>query len=372
MECCSSSAAVVLSVHYWNDWPSLWQSFALSIAQLRADVDPLVWIASSLLALIPGTFAIHKWWNYRNSRLPQRLLELLEREDRRLPPVRDRLLNAKTRSYGPIPEPLFVAPAIGEMVAELNWSRWWYPFTFTIAEARVDKALQQISSQIIFCNKKFKAYQRQQQLAFLLKGSIAAAKGAELSRTDAERDRLNRRALLYFMSALDFERSDLDALGYVGHQQRVIGELDSALETYKDLLDSAKADESGHALRRAHAHRAMAEIYEQQFNKTKIQQRLVDAKLHLQSAADGTPDANRCEVDYAMIYEALGRVELQRRKSITAPEKAFQKGLAIYEDILRYRPLDGDAVAGQRRMIDYLSSVEAYRAAMSQATDGAT
>ncbi|MGQ0672422.1 MAG: hypothetical protein ACT4N2_06015 [Hyphomicrobium sp.] len=43
----------------------LWWAGPLeSLNQLRSTLDPIIWIVSVILALVTGTFAIYKWWNF--------------------------------------------------------------------------------------------------------------------------------------------------------------------------------------------------------------------------------------------------------------------------------------------------------------------
>jgi hypothetical protein len=56
-----------------------WGEVTSRVEAVRKILDPIVWIVGSILALVPGSFAIYKWWYYHESRLPQRLSEFLAR-----------------------------------------------------------------------------------------------------------------------------------------------------------------------------------------------------------------------------------------------------------------------------------------------------
>ena len=62
------------------DWlKNGWGTVSTRVENARKVVEPVMWVAGSILALVPGTVAIYKWIYYRYSRLPYRFDDMLKK-----------------------------------------------------------------------------------------------------------------------------------------------------------------------------------------------------------------------------------------------------------------------------------------------------
>jgi hypothetical protein len=75
--------AQFLDISAWIDFARAriteqWADFTLKVEAVRKVLDPVIWIVGSVLAIVPGSYVIYKWWYYRESRLPDRLADFLK------------------------------------------------------------------------------------------------------------------------------------------------------------------------------------------------------------------------------------------------------------------------------------------------------
>jgi tetratricopeptide (TPR) repeat protein len=333
-----------------------WQSARSALEVWKQELDPVIWIVSALLALIPGSFAIYKWWTYRNSRLPQRLKEILENEERRLLETRSALVQLVAKpdaSVAPVPTPLFSEPQLKTLIRKLNWARWWRPRPLATVAAEVELALDEIEQQIKFCEKRTTVFRSQEVTAYLLKGAIAAADASRRTTGSKEYEDLNRSALNHFRRALDMEPFNPEILEYVAHQHRVLDDTALALEGYQKL-----ASLPGHEQLRSRAMRYAAEMLEKQYDQSRVSARLTEARDYLEKALAALPVDERNRLLHAEVLEVLGRVRL-KLGNVSVPFEHFRSALSIYRQITQREPGNVDASAGEVRMIAALTSSQA-------------
>ena len=207
-----------------------WTELSLKVEAVRKVLDPVIWIMGSVLALVPGSYAIYKWWYYREGKLPDRLADFLKRDEMRLHTARNVLLrNFERPSLSkPFAAPIFLEPSMKAAMRRLDWSGWWSWRALPSADNSLGDALKEIESQMNFWEKQHAHYKRQEAAAYLLRGAIVAG--------DASAEG-HRRALGYFQKALAIDGNDIEALEYAAHQRRVLGEIDEALVNYDRLAE---------------------------------------------------------------------------------------------------------------------------------------
>jgi hypothetical protein len=338
-----------------------WGEVTIRVEAVRKVLDPVVWIVGSLLALVPGSFAIYKWWYYHESRLPLRLAEFLEKEEARLHTARNVLLKhierpslAKTFTA-----PIFLAPSLKEAMRNMKLARWWNVWALPSADKSLETALSEIEKQMEFWESQHAHYKRQEAAALLLRGAIAAGKGTAED---------NKAALGYFLKALAIDESDIEALEYAAHQRRVLGELDEALADYEQLARLTNKPGAEAAEVRIRALRYQGEIYEKKFDRDDVRRNLDKGKERLEKALDELPVEIRRELDHAAIHEVLGRIE-DKRRTKNLPSDNYRAAKNIYNDlIVRKRDL-AEAEAGRERVEKCLKELE-ERNSRAEASDG--
>lgn len=241
-----------------------WSDFLFVVGRIRSTVEPFAWVVGSVLALVPGTFAIYKWLYYRKSRLPYRFEEMLKEREKRLNEVRHALLDniQYPTPIKPIKSPLFFVPSLSKAIKRLGWSAPWKRAKSRLpdAETHLSSAMDEIEQQLRYWEDHYSGYKKQQATIFLLQGAILAAQGGE-SEGDEKRKH-NKDALACFTDALEIGGSDLEALEYVAHQNKVLEHFEEAIERYQELEKSANKLTPDHAMIRMRALRSLGEIYE--------------------------------------------------------------------------------------------------------------
>lgn len=359
-------------------WPNLkkivweyWEPIALRVEAIKKTLDPAIWFVGSILALVPGTYAIYKWWHYRDSRLPLRLLELLEKEDSRLSQdARSAMLQAvKTpdAARANVTAPIFAVPALKTTLRNLNWASWRSPFPFDTAEAELASALSQIEQQLLFGEKSRAHFRRQQAVAYIVKGSISSARAVSQRATPESADQDNRKALYDFNRALDINPNDSEALEYVALQQRVLRMDSQALTSYERLIGLTQAAGAEGQLVSARAHRNIGEILEKQYDESRTGLRLTDARRRLEAAYAALPQSAVGTLDEAVIREAQGRLA-EKDEAAQLPSTRYNQAIGIYSEIADRNPNDKVAVDGVRRVRAAVKAFE-RKAAQSKLND---
>jgi hypothetical protein len=306
------------------------------IASIKHTVEPVTWLLGSFLALVPGSFAIYKWIYYRYSRLPERLDDMLEKEELRLRDARKHLLGIMEK---PTPRkafetPMFVVPSLGRALRIMRWARWRNGSSLVSADESLQAALDDIGSQLKYWERKHSNYLRQQATAYLLKGAIAAANGSKDKNTGKDGLEHNREALIAFSKALEIDESDAQALEYVAHQQRILGMFDEAFQNYSRLSQLMTGPEPESALVRMRTLRYMGEILEKKYDATEIMARLITAKQTLQDALANVPTIARDDLDHAYVHRVFASVEM-KRKALGSAKFQSERAERIFLDLIR-------------------------------------
>jgi hypothetical protein len=366
-----SSLFDVPSFDYAGAWSAVieavkgtWLEISNQVKAARDVVEPVAWVVGSILALIPGTFAIYKWIYYRRSRLPERLDDLLREEEQRLRSARDALFESVTRST-PLKAstaPIFVDASLSKAMRQLGWASWWYRQPLSAADKNLDSALSEIDQQMRFWDGQHAHYKRQQAAAYLLKGAIAVA-NADKART-AGRDATahDRTALSHFLKALEVDETDVQALEYAAHQHRVLGELDDSLPYYDRLVSLTNKPGAEAARTRMHALRYLGEIYEQKYDKNEIGADLKRAKESFEAAIEAIPAEARGELDEAFVLRGLASVE-DKRRTANLPFLNCDAAERIFLDLIRRKQDVATAEAGLKDVRELRKRIVARREA---------
>ncbi|MDX2307124.1 MAG: hypothetical protein NW216_02680 [Hyphomicrobium sp.] len=311
----------------------IWRNARIWINSVRTEIDPILWVITVIFTLIPGTFAITKWWYYRESQLPARLRDVLEREDERLAAARPKLatlaasgrLNAKV---SPEPRFFFAHEQLASTLQALSLSRWWFPLHSADAELQV--ALEKIIEQEQFCEKQQRSYASQKVTTYLLRGAIAAARAGQAQYE--QRIQLHRDALGCFLAADDLEPKNPEIIAYVAHQHRELNDTQAAREKYEELVELVEDNTEWKLEYYVMALRCLAEVLERQFEETRIKARLQDATKILEQASRAIPASGRQQLEHASVCEAAGRV-YEKMTELPRAEKNYKKAAAIYGEL---------------------------------------
>ncbi|MGO4686242.1 hypothetical protein [Hyphomicrobium sp. 2TAF46] len=336
----------------FSNWHAVWEGTVAELITLKARLDPFIWLIGSVLALVPGSFAIYKWWFYRESRMPLRLVELLKRDDDRLDGARGALLSVIARPRSTLLDfesPIFVEHSLAATMRRLKWTSWLRPNSLSVSNEELEGALHEIEQQKKFCADRTHHYLKQEGLIHLLKGAHSAALASNFSPESQEFSDANKDALFHFNRALEIDDGDIDALEYAAHQHRILNDFDLALAGYERLEKRAAKAGSDRALTKSRALRYQGEVLEKQYDLKQARSKLDAAKAQLEAALTNLPDLERGKADHAAIYEILGRIEEKRGRTML-PGENYGAALSIYESILRRSPNDGDAKEGSERM----------------------
>ena len=93
------------------------------VNEWRSTLDPAFWLFGSLLALVPGSFAIYNWWYYHKSRLQKRLEQYLEQAEKRLRKdarIALRRIIEPRAPFKPLKTPVFVRPTLVKAMRKLK------------------------------------------------------------------------------------------------------------------------------------------------------------------------------------------------------------------------------------------------------------
>jgi tetratricopeptide (TPR) repeat protein len=328
-----------------------WAELTLKVEAVRKVLDPVIWIVGSVLALVPGSYAIYKWWYYRESRLPDRLADFLKDDEKRLHTARNvlfRNFERPTHSKSAA-APIFLEPSMKAAMRRLNWSSWWSWRALPSADHNLGVALKEIESQMELWEKQHAHYKRQEAAAYLLRGAIAAGAGSAED---------HKRALDYFLKALAIDGNDIEALEYAAHQCRVLGEIDEALANYDRLAELTDKPGTDFASVRAKALHYAGEMCEKKYDKDGVYNNLNRARNRLRQALEILPVQARGELDHAATHEVLGRVE-DKRGTTNLPVGNLQAAQAMYRDLIRQERDAAEADAGLVRVSDLLRQIDA-------------
>lgn len=349
------------------DWiAAQWAIIASGITSARQTIDPIVWLVGSIAALVPGSFAIYQWLYYRRSRLPQRFKEMLEVEEVRLKKARQALLERIQRpeSVKPFTAPIFVVPSMAKAMRKLKWVGSMNGNALPVADVNLQSALDEIQQRMQWCDDQRSSHKRQQATAYLLKGAIAAARADKERTAGQDAVARDREALGCFQKALETDSHDIEALEYVAHQHRILGEIDNAISSYQTLADQTDGPEPGKALVRMRALRYLGEMFERKFDAARVQLNLNTAKNHLTAALNIMPEVARDTLLEAFTHRWLGSVE-DKKGTARLWQQEFDAADRIFAGLISRHKDMAEAQAG-------LEEVKQLRAAaINRRKDGA-
>ena len=330
------------------DWVQThWAPIADAINSARPSVEPIIWVAGAILALVPGTVAIYKWLYYRRSRLPQRFEEMLVEEEDRLKTARKVLLERiqHPESIKPFKAPIFVEPSLAKAMRALKWVGWWNGKALSTADEKLKSALDEIEGRMRSWDDHRSHQLEQQATALLLRGAIAAASAEKERAAGKDGDARNREALGYFLKALEIDATDIEALEYAAHQHRMLGEVDDAIEFYDRLAEHTEKPGAEMALVRMRALRYKGEMYERRFDSEQVALDLTRAKESLERALETMPQIARGELIEAFTRRWLGSVE-DKKNTATLWRAQYGTAETIFLDLIRRRKHVREAEAG--------------------------
>lgn len=224
------------------------------------------------------------------------------------------------------------------------------PFPHSTAEAELELALVEIEQQLHFCDKSREACSSQEATAFLLKGAIASSRANRVGANSADKERYNRAALNHFLRVLELDPDDVDALEYVAHHQRVLGQVDLAIASYERLANITGGSARDDRLIAARANRHIAELYEYRYDENGVAQRLEDAREHLDEALDRLPHSAKGTIEEGRIQEVYGRV-VYKLGFNPMPLQRWGQAQALYNNIRQVKGVDREeAEAGYHRV----------------------
>jgi tetratricopeptide (TPR) repeat protein len=205
------------------------------------------------------------------------------------------------------------------------------------ADESLEATLEELQKQLNSWDGQKREYELRKAQACLLKGAIAAARAAKKSGGDSRKD--NVEALGYFQEAFDLsQKTDVEALEYIGHQQVRLGDHDPALDTFQQLAAMVPGPEL--SLLRARALKFQAEVHEcrSQPNYTRANVVLLGAVAVL------PPDA--ALLDKAEIHEMHGRV--REKAGIGLATQSYTEAERFYQRIVDGSKSNDEEVAAAR------------------------
>lgn len=218
-----------------------------------------------LVAMASFSFAVYRWWVYRERILYKRLEEYIRESDGRLGPTTSEMMEAVLRpgQAAALRRPLYAV----ELTEILDRNRWRRFFGFTPVDIQAERQLRRamigIGKRERTIETASRSLQRQRAEVHMLRGSIATSR-ARQSRDAAETAKYDGRALREFQRALqtsthkhDVEAKECEALQFLR-----LGRRDLADEAFKELEDFASSleDAERRDLTIARARRYRAQI----------------------------------------------------------------------------------------------------------------
>jgi hypothetical protein len=197
-----------------------------------------------LVAIASFSFAVYRWWLYRERILHKRLEEYIRESDARLKPAVTQTAHAILRPgrTAALPQPAFAI----ELQDILVQSRWDSLLRFSSIERRAErklgKALRGIRRRQQIARSASQSLTEQQVQVHLLSGAIAASRARRKSiRPEAWRD--DYAALREFRKVLQFPTHDRDALAKEceAFQLLRLGNSHEAFQAYLDLQNIAES-----------------------------------------------------------------------------------------------------------------------------------
>jgi tetratricopeptide (TPR) repeat protein len=201
-------------------------------------IAPVVTIAS-------GSYAILKAYKFAESRLHYRLQDFVDREEKRLKGAREQLRLSIER---PGPErtfrsPIFLAPALKNVMREIGWGSYFLPPQLDYADFQVGSAIDELEKQVKLSKARDSYLNKQLATAHLLKGAMLAAEASKREQHGTEDRGMLTAALKQFTSALKANEDDIEALEYASHMHVRLGQSIEAQQYLDKVIELTNGQE---------------------------------------------------------------------------------------------------------------------------------
>ncbi len=180
---------------------------------------------AALLSIATGSYGVYKAYHFAESRLANRLLEFLQREEARLSDARQKIMAAQARQPPATThvKQIFANRPLSDGLMQMGFGKK------EKAEHALEEALKLIEERVHAASRWQSAQMRQKSAALLLLGAIADAKGHHGS------------ALEHFEEALNVNPEDLEARKYAGQQLLKNANPQQALQYFVEVEKKARS-----------------------------------------------------------------------------------------------------------------------------------
>ena len=191
-----------------------------------------------LVALASFSFAVWRWWIYRERTLHNRLEEYIRDSDARLKPATSQVVDALLRPgrTAALPQPAF-AIELRDILSTHGWRSYFRISTVERqAERQLGRTLRGIRKRERIVREASLSLQEQRAQAHLIAGAVATSRARrKTDRNAAARD--DHKALREFQEVLQFHAHARDVIAkeYEAFQFLRLAERDLALQAYLDL-----------------------------------------------------------------------------------------------------------------------------------------
>lgn len=195
-----------------------------------------------LVAIASFSFAVYRWWRYRERILHKRLEEYIRESDARLGPASAQTVEALLRpgKTAALPQPTF-ALELRDVLASTGWDSFARrSATEKQAEKQLGRALGGIRKRQLIARTALQSLVEQQTQVHLLAGAVAAARARrKTNRSHASRD--DYAALREFRKVLQFPTHNRDVVAKEceAFQLLRLGRRVEAFQAYADLENFA-------------------------------------------------------------------------------------------------------------------------------------
>ena len=295
-----------------------------------------------VLGALISALGLYKAWRYAESRLSERLMEFIEREEQTLAKSRQVLtvFRDKRSAIKPSQAPLFTDFELSKALKLVRRKR------FGRVETLLTKSVEQAQERAILARDKAALHDNQRAMAYLLLGAMADKRGEH----DA--------ALSHFHAALQINPTDPEALEYTSVQQLKIGDATQALATSMMLVRVAEA--CGNRVLAAHAYRNCGLAHE----KLPVPSFSNANNAYLAALSSFPPDHRPYEV--AFVHELRGKANMQIQRRSTQAYNSLMSALGLYTQA---GTNDLEAAEGVERVQAALKELAAIRNANQNALE---
>ncbi len=251
---------------------------------------------AAILAITLSILGIHKAWRFAERRLADRLIEFLDTEEKKLSEARAaaRAVRDQRSARGLSRQPIFSNDELQKALRVIG-ARGFGAKRYEAAEAALQDALDATTSRAKVAHRLATTHEKQRAAAHLLMGAIADAKGD------------HQKALLHFLSALDIDEQDVEALEYAGHQHLKLGNAPQALTEFSKLKAIGRA--RGDALLTAQASRNCGIAYQ----SSSLNSHWNANQQYSEAISSFPQDGPQLELAYIYELKGLASIELNFR-----------------------------------------------------------